>query len=101
MEGLMLHAGTCGVCGQGLLGFYLLADGETIILICDDCETAWPSPADAQSGPDHALDEHLDPGVAGGRDATRDEIRAKGWEPYVAGEYPYAKTAKGFRAARH
>jgi hypothetical protein len=103
MNGLMIHAGACDFCDhQGWLGFYLCGDNETIVLLCDECDTVYASPTDKNRGvptrlgePPEYLVEALDTSIAGGRDATRDEIIARGWGAFIEGEYPYHVKGKG------
>lgn len=100
---LMLHAGSCGYCDhQGWLGFYVGGDGKTMVLICDECDTTYLSPDLIDSGLPVRVGEA--PGyligstgisVAGGRDATREEIEMHGWAGSIKGEYAYY--AKGSR----
>ena len=66
--------GECPICRQGrLVGVKNLATGQVLIM-CDDCESQWRSPNDAQSFK-HALSDEVH---CVGR-ATLDEIEAKGW----------------------
>lgn len=99
----MIHAGACDFCDhQGWLGFYLCGDLETIVLLCDECDTVYVSPDDKNRGvpsrlgdaPDYLV-EALGIPAAGGRDATRAEIVSKGWEPHIEGEYPYRVKGNG------
>lgn len=94
METSVYHSGHCSFCDQGRLCFYLCGDGETVILLCDECDTAWLSPAAVDGGepdtpgewPEFRLGK-FGVALAGGRFARRDEIRKLGWEPNIEGEY--------------
>lgn len=99
----MIHAGACDFCDhQGWLGFYLCGDQETIVLLCDECDTVYSSPLDKNRGnptrlsdaPEYRV-EALNVSIAGGRDATRAEVAAKGWGAYVEGEYAYHVKGRG------
>ena len=55
-----------------------------LYLHCEECEHGWRSPEDAvgRQGMFLTLDEEFD-----ATPATMDEIRAAGWERYVAGRW--------------
>ncbi len=100
----MLHAGSCAFCDhQGWLGFYRCGDSATIILLCDECDTVWTSPEERNSGgtpsrvgdPPNYLVKQLGVSISGGRDATREEIAAYGWEAEIQGEYQYQRKGTG------
>ncbi|RVU04131.1 hypothetical protein EOE18_13265 [Novosphingobium umbonatum] len=94
---VMFHCGGCHFCGeQGSLGFYLCNDQQTLIILCDECNTVYTAPEKIEQGiysylgspPDYLI-EGLDVSVVGGRDATRDEIKAAGWLHYIQGRLAY------------
>lgn len=103
MNSLMLHSGPRDFCDhQGWLGFYLCGDQETIVLLCEECDTVYVSPNDKNNGvpsrlgdAPHFLIEAIGIPAAGGRDATRAEILAKGWGSHIEGEYAYNVKGKG------
>ncbi len=86
----------CPVCRAGVIGIRRCADGHSLVVMCDECETVWASPSlisasnalDAEP-PDFAVAE-LDVAIAGGSAgwAAREEVAAKGWAQYVKGEQP-------------
>ena len=79
----MHYAGACRYCdGQGWLCFLHCEDG-TIVLQCNECDTTWTSPQFIVGG------YPLRIAIPRGRNATREEIRTRGWEQYIAGEYRY------------
>ncbi len=39
----MYHAGSCPVCGDGLLGMRVC--GDHALIVCDECEALWTDPA--------------------------------------------------------
>ena len=79
----------------GLLGFMTCDDGETIVLVCDECDTVWVSPEEIHPesmlhtiGPDSII-----PGLNRSIDfrrgaywSKRNEIVRKGWEHLIEGE---------------
>ena len=87
---------SCPVCRTGTLGVRRCADGQSLIVMCDECETVWKSPAEISTS--NALDAvppnfdvpDLGVSIAGGSAewAGHDEICAKGWVKYVTGEQP-------------
>lgn len=81
----MYDVGPCPICGQGLLGVRICC-GEPVIL-CDECDAAWTSPALIER-----LSTTADPACPTcgrslwglqARWATREEIEAAGWWPKV------------------
>ena len=83
----------CPFCIQGQIGFRLCSDGTTIVMVCSECEFVWKSPENTTLA--NAIDAHpplfriaeLGTAIASpGRWATHDEIRARGWEQFIAGE---------------
>jgi hypothetical protein len=66
--------GTCQICGQGQLIAVKLPLTQQLFIMCDDCESQWRSPEEAQSFENALLDE-----VRGVVIATIEEIEAAGW----------------------
>jgi hypothetical protein len=102
-NGLMYHNGLCPLCQQGFLGFWVCDDQKTMIIICDDCEAAYRSPADVASGR-ATLDRsghisELGISYLNGRDASRGEIVSLGWGAFIEGEFPYFKNKAGYRVS--
>jgi len=66
--------GECPICRQGKL--IAVKDPVTLqlLVMCDDCESQWRSPAEAQSFENVLLDE-----VCGVEMATFEEVEAAGW----------------------
>ena len=89
---------SCPVCRTGTLGLRRCADGQSFVVMCDECETVWKSPALMSTA--NALDAvsatfevvELGVAIAGGSAAWAgpQEIFAKGWGEYVAGMQPMA-----------
>lgn len=87
---------TCPFCQGGVVGVRRCADGETLVLMCDECEAVWQDPSDTSLGavlfPDSAswvvavggADRRLAGGGSGW--ATAEEIRRRGWTRWVCGE---------------
>src|SRR6266498_361721 len=87
--------GRCAYCEVGELGFWRCNDGVTIIVMCDECDSAW-------FDPEHrALADAVMPGasmaipgtnlVVGGklaRWATREEVERAGWAAHIDHERP-------------
>ena len=70
--------GTCEVCGQGLLmAVKNIINGEMLIM-CDDCESQWKTPDEAQSY-ENALLEETRTIVP----ASAEDIEVAGWEKYL------------------
>jgi hypothetical protein len=84
----------CPVCRTGFLGIRCCSDGQTLVVMCDECETIWASPENISRS--NALDAEppmfevveLGIAIAGGsaKWASCEQITAKGWEMYVKGE---------------
>lgn len=99
----MIHSGACDFCDQqGWVGFYLCGDGQTLVLLCDECDTVYVSPLhlnqgapDRLEGPPDYVVKSLNISIAGGRDATREEIIAMGWDNHIVGEYVYQVKGRG------
>ena len=72
------NIGTCPVCGQGLLLIAKAFESNTLLVICDDCETQWSTPVAALSGIDPIHDE-----FATVENATLEEIETAGWRNYI------------------
>jgi hypothetical protein len=84
----------CPICIHGVIGIRRCSDGSTLVLMCDECEAVWLDPT--QLSPGSALDAgppdwtvgNTGAAVAGGKAdwASRADISAARWLPYVAGE---------------
>ena len=66
--------GTCQICGQGQLIAVKKPETLQLLVMCDDCESQWRSPDEAQSFENALSDE-----VRGVVTATLEEIEAAGW----------------------
>ena len=83
----MFYASTsCPTCHQGVVGFCRYQDGTTLGLMCERCETLYPSPEHLSSKygqypPHQALAESQH-----ARWATQKEIEVRGWLGFIAGE---------------
>lgn len=85
---------SCPVCQTGILGIRRCADGQNLVVMCDECETVWISPelisaSNALDAPPPAFEvAELGIAIAGGSSewASHEEIAIKGWRKYVAGE---------------
>ena len=66
--------GACPICGQGQLIAVKNPVTLHLFVMCDDCESQWRSPDEAQSFENALLDE-----VRGVEIATFEEIVAIGW----------------------
>jgi hypothetical protein len=84
----------CPACSAGAVGFRRCSDGRSIVLLCNECDAVWLQPhivtldsAIFPTAPDYAV-AGLECSVAGPHAhwAGRDEIRAAGWEAFIAGE---------------
>ena len=76
----------CPICQQGLVGFCRYHDGTTLGLMCQRCETLYPSPEHLRSEhgqypPHEALTESQPV-----RWATQNEIEMRGWLDNIEGE---------------
>jgi len=72
--------GECGICGQGaLLPVRDVASGKLLVM-CDDCESQWRTPEEAQS-----YEKVLKNEVKRVVDASPEEVRAAGWDKYLEG----------------
>jgi hypothetical protein len=86
--------GTCPLCDAGNVGFRRCSDGQTIVLMCDECDTVWLDP-ERRTAEDAVYAQSFSfevPGlrvsIGGGRAgwATRAEVESAGWQEHVAGE---------------
>lgn len=69
--------GECPICRQGqLIAMKGVASGK-LLLMCDDCESQWRSPPDAESYENALKDE------AGVVPASDEEVSAVGWDDFV------------------
>lgn len=66
--------GECPICGQGQLIAVRNPITLQLLVMCDDCESQWRSPDEAQSFENALSDE-----VRGVEMATLEEIEAVGW----------------------
>jgi hypothetical protein len=87
------------VCGNGIVGFVLAADGQRVVMVCINCGTWYPSAEhdvdrvllfdSLPQGPDRVL-----PSIGcsvlfpPARWATGDEVRAFGWGDLIDPQYP-------------
>lgn len=90
----MLFMKNCPICTEGLVGFLLCPDNETLVLACDECDTVWLDPQEVNasqalypSPPDFRV-PNLDCSLRQSRWATREEVTRRGWDVYIAGEGP-------------
>ena len=67
--------GECPICRQGQLTAMTSISTGQMVVMCDDCESQWRSPSDAESF-EKALKEEL----RDIRPATLDEVHQAGWE---------------------
>lgn len=68
--------GECPICGQGLLVAVRNYSTGQLLLMCDDCESQWHSPADAKSFKNAISDE-----IQTIQNASLDELVEAGWMP--------------------
>lgn len=86
----------CPVCRTGVIGIRRCADGASLVLMCDECETVWASPDRLDAA--NALEaespsfvvQQLGVAIAGGDAgwATPEEVATKGWRAAVKGVQP-------------
>jgi hypothetical protein len=69
-----VYFGTCQICGQGQLVAVKNPVTLQLLIMCDDCESQWCSPEEAQSYENALLDE-----VRSVEMATFEEIKKLGW----------------------
>jgi Zn-finger nucleic acid-binding protein len=84
----------CPICRYGTVGFRRCSDGETIFLMCDECDSVWLNPQEVDSN--HALypspPDFLVPtlGCSAMKSlsqwASDEDVTKKGWMSYVAGK---------------
>lgn len=98
---MLYIAKVCPICEQGGIGFRRCSNGMTVVLMCDECESVWPSPGHVEKG--NALFPSLQDfkvaeincAIGGGKAgwATADEVFQAGWSSEVAGEWipPYER----------
>jgi hypothetical protein len=70
--------GTCQICGQGLLIAVKNPVTLQLFIMCDDCESQWRSPDEAQSFKNAFSDE-----VRGVMAVTFEEVKAAGWDSFI------------------
>lgn len=85
----------CPICRSGLRGILRCSDKKTLVIICDECDAIWLDPVNLDadqalfvSPPDFVI-PGLDCSVGDKQDAgwaTRDEVKAYGWENFIIGE---------------
>lgn len=87
----------CPVCDAGLLGILRCGDGQTLVVMCDECASVWPHPDAVGHAAPHfpappafSLGDGL-PAVAGGSCgwADRAEIDHAGFGGWVSDERRY------------
>lgn len=66
--------GECPICGQGQLLAMKSASTGQLLVMCDDCESQWRSPDDAQS-----FENALSNEIHDVQKASFEEIKAVGW----------------------
>lgn len=84
----------CPACEQGVLGFRMCSDQETLVLMCDECDAIWLKPGEVTNVPARfaRCPEYVLEGLGvsvkppASRWATREEIERNGWGAYLAGE---------------
>ncbi len=84
-QGRWFRAGPCPICGQGELEVWITRRGR-LVLVCDECSTAWFDPADLREEAAVIPDNRtyaLGDGDVIERAATREEIVAGGWARYL------------------
>ena len=68
----------CPICRHGALLIVKAVDNNRLLVICDDCESQWEDPEKAIAGEEPITEE-----VCGVKDATLEEIEARGWKKFV------------------
>lgn len=83
----------CPVCGTGSVGFMLCGDSAALVIMCDECDALWATPDNwtktpaVYAQPPDFLVPGVDQSIAPpARWATAQEVEARGWSEYVAGE---------------
>jgi hypothetical protein len=73
------NIGQCTFCREGLMLIVKDPAAGRLMVMCDDCETMWPSPEDAlfdrKRIPHNAITKVLDPTFA--------EVKKAAWEKFV------------------
>lgn len=54
----MLTIGTCRLCGTGPLGLRRCGTCRRVVVLCDECDAAWPT-ADTATKPTYATEEDM------------------------------------------
>jgi hypothetical protein len=83
----------CPVCRAGVIGIRRCADGKSLVLMCDECETVWASPESIDSSnaleaePPSFVVQQLGVAIAGGAAgwASAEDVAAHGWSDAVKG----------------
>lgn len=99
--GMSLHS-WCITCDQGFIAFWRCGDDGTVVLLCQACGLLWLAPSLVETSDRVRSDRRPSYPIPGravclgdapARWATRDEIRAKGWDWYIEDnpEYAYHK----------
>lgn len=85
----MIALGPCPLCNEGQIGFRICSD-DTLLCLCETCGYVWMHPSRLEAD---KADDPLDPGFArrhpglslrSSRWATEEQVKAHGWEPYLA-----------------
>src|SRR5215469_18087856 len=94
--------GECPFDDQGVLGIRRCADGETLVVMCDECYSVWRSPENVSRSDsvfcadrDNMLsDSNIQ--VFGGKSdwATREEIKRAGWAQFIKEVKPWTTEIK-------
>ncbi len=72
----LMFIGECSVCRQGRLVAVKDIDTNSLLVMCDDCESQWRSPTDARSSANVLI-----PDARRVVDARLEETRHAGWLP--------------------
>ena len=83
--GRWFRAGPCPICGQGVLEVWITRR-RRLVLVCDECGTAWFDPADRRDDAAVIPDNRtyaLGAGDVIDRAATLEEIVAGGWAGHL------------------
>ena len=83
----------CTSCERGRVSFAVAQNGETIVLMCDECDAVWLHPNRVRSEAPTFVEgsEHLLPGTSiklgsNTRWARQEEVLTAGWASFIAGE---------------
>ena len=91
----MYYICACPFCEQGILGFWLCSDGDTVVFVCDECDSLWLDPTNINENNSiycHKNDDFISEkncyasSIKGAHWATIDEIKKAGLEKYIKGE---------------